>query len=82
MCIIFVYTVFTLILLGRGVFCGWLCPFGAMQELAYKFGRLIKLPEIHIPFWLNERLWVIKYLILMLIAVTIIIGNDWSYSLI
>ena len=82
MCIIFVYTVFTLILLGRGVFCGWLCPFGAMQELAYKFGRLIKLPEIHIPFWLNERLWVLKYLILMLIAVTIIIGNDWSYSLI
>ena len=82
MCIIFAYTVVTLILLGRGVFCGWLCPFGAMQEIAYKFGRFIKLPEINIPFWLNERLWVLKYLILMLIAATIIIGNEWSYSLI
>jgi len=82
MCIIFIYTLITLILLGRGVFCGWLCPFGAMQELAYKFGRIIKLPEIHIPFWLNERLWVLKYLILMLITATIIIGNEWSYSLI
>ena len=82
MCIIFVYTLITLILLGRGIFCGWLCPFGALQEIAYKFGRFIKLPEINIPFWLNERLWVLKYLLLMLIASTIIIGNDWSYSLI
>ena len=82
MCIIFVYTLITLILLGRGIFCGWLCPFGALQEIAYKFGRFIKLPEINIPFWLNERLWVVKYLLLMLIALTIIIGNDWSYSLI
>ena len=80
-CIIFIYTLFSLILLGRGVFCGWLCPFGALQEIVYKFGRLVKFPELNIPFWLNERLWVLKYLILMVIAVTIIIGNDWSYNI-
>jgi transcriptional regulator of nitric oxide reductase len=82
MCIIFVYTVVSLILLGRGVFCGWLCPFGALQEILFKLGRLIKLPQINIPFWLNERLWVLKYLILMLLTATIITGNDISYSLI
>ena len=61
MCIIFVYTVVSLILLGRGVFCGWLCPFGALQEILFKLGRLIKLPQINIPFWLNERLWAVSY---------------------
>ncbi len=24
---------------GRGVFCGWLCPYGAMTELLYKVGH-------------------------------------------
>ena len=82
MCIIFVYTLISLILLGRGVFCGWLCPFGALQEILFKFGRFIKLPQINIPFWLNERLWALKYVILLIIAATIIIGHDSSYALV
>ena len=81
-CIIFFYTVVSLILLGRGVFCGWLCPFGALQEITFKVGRLIKLPLLNIPFWLNERLWVIKYIILTILIGTIIIGHDFSYKLI
>ena len=82
MVIIFIYTLVSLILLGRGLFCGWLCPFGALQELLFKIGRFFKLPEIHIPFWINERLWVIKYIILMMIVGTTIIGSSYSYNLI
>ena len=82
MVIIFIYTIISLFLIGRGLFCGWLCPFGALQEILFKIGRYLKLPEINIPFWLNERLWVIKYLILMLITITTILGTNYSYQLI
>ena len=82
MVIIFIYTLVSLILLGRGVYCGWLCPFGVLQELCFKLGKIIKLPTIDIPYWLNERLWVIKYIILMAIACTTILGSSYSYGLI
>ncbi|MGF1640974.1 MAG: 4Fe-4S binding protein [Rhodospirillales bacterium] len=48
---------------GRGVFCGWLCPFGALQELSSEVARKLKLPQVTIPFALHERLWPIKYVI-------------------
>lgn len=52
------YTAVTLILLGRGVFCGWLCPFGAMQELLAQIARALKLPQwspAHkTEFWLRS----------------------------
>lgn len=55
----------TSLLWGRAVYCGWLCPFGALQELLNVFARYIKLPQIDFPFAIHERLWAIKYLILL-----------------
>ena len=46
---------------GRGVFCGWLCPFGTLQELANQLARRLGIKQIEIPFGLHERLWMIKY---------------------
>lgn len=50
---------------GRGAYCGWLCPFGALQELTNRLGRALHIPQIQLPWGLHERLWPIKYMIFL-----------------
>ncbi len=50
---------------GRGVFCGWLCPFGALQELANALAQRLGVKQIEVPFGLHERLWMIKYVVFL-----------------
>jgi NosR/NirI family nitrous oxide reductase transcriptional regulator len=54
-----------LIFWGRGVFCGWLCPFGALQELLATVAQKLKVPQITVPWGLHERLWPVKYIIFL-----------------
>lgn len=55
----------SLIFWGRGAYCGWLCPFGALQELLNRLAKLLKIPQIAVPWGLHERLWPIKYMIFL-----------------
>ena len=54
-----------LIFWGRGAYCGWLCPFGALQELLNRLARAARLPQWRLPWGLHERLWPIKYMIFL-----------------
>lgn len=63
--ILWCYVALALLFLGRGVFCGWLCPFGALQELTNKLARLFRVPQLALPFGLHEKLWPTKYIIFL-----------------
>ncbi|MDF0603546.1 4Fe-4S binding protein [Psychromarinibacter sp. C21-152] len=52
---------------GRGVFCGWLCPFGALQELTNEAAQKLGVKQIQVPHALHQRLWVIKYTLFLAI---------------
>jgi transcriptional regulator of nitric oxide reductase/ferredoxin len=60
--ILWSYVAVALMFWGRGVFCGWLCPFGALQELIHRLAQRLRVPEWRLPFGLHERLWPVKYI--------------------
>jgi NosR/NirI family nitrous oxide reductase transcriptional regulator len=55
----------SLLFWGRGPFCGWICPFGALQELLNRAAKALRVPQIPVPWWLHERLWPFKYMIFL-----------------
>ncbi len=55
----------SLLFWGRGAYCGWLCPFGALQELLNKLARWVRIPQFTVPWGLHERIWPVKYMIFL-----------------
>ena len=63
--ILWVSVAASLLFWGRGAYCGWLCPFGALQELTNQIARFFKVPQWTLPWGLHERLWPLKYMIFL-----------------
>lgn len=71
--LIFLFWIFmaiTIALWGRGVFCGWLCPFGSLSELLYRGARRLGLGrwQFTLPARWHHRLRWGKYLVLLLLV--------------
>lgn len=56
-------TAVSLLFWGRGGYCGWLCPFGSLQELLNHAARRLGVRQYKVPFYIHERLWAIKYIL-------------------
>jgi polyferredoxin len=56
------------------IICGWLCPFGALQEIIYSIPIFTKIKKKKPPFWLTNsiRFFLLLFMVLILFA---IIGN-------
>ncbi|HEX5804256.1 MAG TPA: 4Fe-4S binding protein [Azospira sp.] len=58
------FTLLTLVIWGRGTFCGWLCPFGALQEFVGKAAQRLRVPQWKVPEKIDRALGKIKYALL------------------
>jgi NosR/NirI family transcriptional regulator, nitrous oxide reductase regulator len=58
------FVAITFFLWGRATFCGWLCPFGALQELVARLARLLRIPQIKLRRSTDAKLKKIKYVVL------------------
>ena len=69
--ILWVVTFISLFIIGRGLFCGWLCPFGALQEMASWCGKKLGIKQIRLSENKHRKLIYLKYPILIgLVAVS------------
>ena len=69
-----IFIILTTFVWGRGLFCGWMCPFGSLSELIYKVGGAIGLKRFQFALpmkWHNRLKWVKYFVFFALLAVSV-----------
>jgi NosR/NirI family transcriptional regulator, nitrous oxide reductase regulator len=62
--IFWIYITFLFVVWGRGLFCGWLCPYGALTELLHLVGRKLGIGDKQFPPAVHRVLKPLRYVIL------------------
>lgn len=60
---------------GRGVFCGWTCPYGALNELLFKLGRKLRLPDLELPPRVHGKLRWLRYFVFAGLVLTFLYSS-------
>ena len=63
--ILWSFTFVSLFIWGRGLFCGWLCPFGALQDMLAWLAKRLRIRQWKIADPLHRKLQWIKYAVLV-----------------
>lgn len=60
-------TAISMVFWNRGAFCGWLCPFGSLQELTNRIAKRLGVKQISVPHGVHTRLSGLKYVIFIVL---------------
>ncbi|MDO9285145.1 MAG: 4Fe-4S binding protein [Aquabacterium sp.] len=76
--VLWAFTGVTLLVWGRGTFCGWLCPFGALQELVSRLAGAFGLRPRRLRRGLDQRLKWLKYGLLGVLCTGAAVSAGWT----
>ena len=76
--ILWLFTGVTLFVWGRATFCGWLCPFGALQELISLIANRIGVHQRRLRTAWDAKLKWVKYAVLAVILGSIFVAPSFS----
>ena len=80
--VLWCFVLLSLLVWGRGTFCGWLCPFGALQEFVGKVAQALRVPQLAVGRRLDARLKLVKYLVLAAILGSVFISPELTDRLV
>ncbi|RFO97301.1 hypothetical protein DIC66_09240 [Rhodoferax lacus] len=80
--LLWLFVAVTFFVWGRGTFCGWLCPFGALQELISKVTQRLGLKALRVSTGLDRQLKRVKYVVLAVILISACISVTWTDRLV
>ncbi len=82
--VLWLFVIVSLFIWGRSTFCGWLCPFGALQELISMVSNAVGIRHRKFRAVLDAKLKVIKYVVLAVIVASLYIAPDfagWAFEI-